>query len=105
MIGPVQIEAKIHFRVGGRLGSATFGFPVGQPVTEQDILAAIGQSITSIRKQFDEAELLDAETFFNAVLVAEKTGRRGNFALPDSFDYDTLKLEADALDAMQEVSE
>lgn len=104
MIGPVQIEAKIHFRIGGQLGTATYEFPVGQPVTEQDILAAIGKSLTSVREQLDECELLDADTFFNAVLVAEKTGRRGKFALPHEFDYDTLKLEADAFEAMQQVS-
>lgn len=104
MIGPVQLEAKIHFRIGDQLGCVTYSFPVGEPVTEQDLLVAIGKSLTSVREQLDQCELLDAQTFFNAVLVAEKTGRRGNFAAPSSFDYDTLKLEADAFEAMQQVA-
>lgn len=102
MIGPIQIEAKIHFNVGGNIGFVNFGFPVGEPVTESDLLVAIGKAITEIREQFDQVELMHPEAFFNQVLVKEKTGRVGKFELPDSFDYDTLKLECDALQALDE---
>ena len=101
MIGPIQIEAKIHFRIAGGNAAVTVGLGVGEPVTEQDLLAAVGKAITRLREQFDEVELLDADTFFNDVLVVEKTGQRGRFALPVHFSYDAAKAAEDALEALE----
>jgi hypothetical protein len=104
MIGPVQLEAKIHFRIGDKEGAVTFGLAVGEPVTEQDLLLAIGKAYAAVEEQFaDElVELMDADSFFNNVVVAEKTGQRGKFALPRSFDYDVSKLAVDADDAVRQ---
>jgi hypothetical protein len=41
-------------------------------------------------------ELLSGRDFFNKVLVKEKTGRIGNFALPSEFDYDLEALKEGA---------
>lgn len=104
MIGPIEIEATVHLRIAGGNAKVTVGLGVGEPVTEHDLLAAVGKAITRVREQFDDVELLDAETFFNEVLVVEKTGQRGNFALPASFGYDAAKTAEDALDALEQES-
>jgi len=106
MIGPVQIEAKVHFVVDdNQLGCAVVGLTVGNAVTEAEILHAIGQTLTAAKQQFAKVELMDANTFFNAVVVAERTGRRGRFAVPASFQFDVERVAEDALATVTKESE
>jgi Flp pilus assembly protein CpaB len=84
-IGPITLGAQVHFAKGDLIGSATVGLPPGKPVTEEAIERTIGKALAALPKG---SRLLTADEFFNRVLVKEKTGQVGNFALPSSFDYD-----------------
>lgn len=95
MIGPFTIELKIHVRndEDGATGEIAYTCPPGRLPALEGLHAAIGESI----KQLPEGwRLLDSDEFFNQVLVKKKTGRGGNFAVPDSFSYDVEALAAAA---------
>lgn len=104
-IGPIQFDAKVTLKIGNRIATVTVGMTPGRAVSEQDIYAAIGKALTGAREQMDGAELLNAKDFFNAVLVEELTGRKGNFALPREYDYNVAELEAAALAASRAEAE
>jgi hypothetical protein len=91
MIGPVTFEMKVHFGNGDLIGAATCGLAPGRVPTEQDIMELIGQTLKTIPADQD-FELLSASDFFNKVIVKEKVGRVGNFAVPADFEYDTKHL-------------
>lgn len=91
VLGPFTLEAKVYFtdEAGSVIGSANVGLSVGRVPDEAAIMRAIGQTLAAIG---DEYRLLPAGDFFNKVLVKEKTGRAGNFAIPASFSYDPEAL-------------
>lgn len=91
MIGPITLEAKVHFANDnqGVIGSAVVGLGVGEPVTLEELHRAVGQTLAALP---EGSRLLEPGEFFNKVLVKEKTGRNGNFATPASFNYDTAAL-------------
>ena len=93
--GPVQISGKIHMIRHDEKATAVvdYDFKVGQPISQDYILEAIGKAIESVPKSF---RLMDGSEFFNYVVVKEMTGRVGNFAVPQSFAWDPAELEASA---------
>lgn len=88
-VGPITLEAKVHFTDGESLGCATVGLAPAHPVTVETLYWAIGQTLKALPEGY---VLLDAENFFNQVLVREKTGQAGNFAVPAPCDYDLDKV-------------
>lgn len=96
IIGPLMIEAKVYFATKDSMGSATVGLGIGQPVSVEDIYRAIGQTLAALPKNY---RLLTPDEFFNRVVVKEKTGRFGNFAVPASFKYDPDELAKTASEA------
>lgn len=91
LIGPIVLEAKVYFTNAekGVIGSATVGLAPGKPVTLESLHRAVGQTLAALP---DDCRLLNADEFFNEVLVKEKTGRVGHFATPSSFHYDVSAL-------------
>lgn len=93
VLGPVTLEAKIHVinPETGDMGVVTYNFSPGQPVTEESIEESMQAANDAV---VEHGMLLMAPyTFFNHVLVKEKTGRVGNFAVPNSFHYDAFGLK------------
>lgn len=92
LIGPIVLEAKVYFTNAeeGVIGSATVGLSPGKPVSLESLHRAVGQTLAALP---DDFRLLNADEFFNKVLVKEKTGRIGHFATPPSFHYDVDALE------------
>lgn len=95
LIGPFQVELKVHVRNDATRQSAvvTYTLPPGRLPMLEDIHAALGASLAGIPDGF---RLLDSHDFFNRILVKEKTGRIGNFAVSPEFDYDVEALTASA---------
>lgn len=95
MIGPITLEAKVHFAIDDDnvIGSANVGLSVGEPVTLEALHRAVGQTLEALPAN---ARLLTPDEFFNKVLVKEKTGRVGKFAIPSSFQYDVDDLASAA---------
>lgn len=91
MIGPITLEAKVHFAIDSDnvIGSASVGLTPGQPVTLEALHHAIGQTLAALP---EGSRLLTPDEFFNRVLVKEKTGHVGYFALPSDFYYDAEAL-------------
>jgi len=91
VIGPITLEAKVHFAIDDDdvIGAANVGLSVGQPVTLEALHRAVGQTLAALP---DGARLLTPQEFFNKVLVKEKTGRVGRFATPANFQYDPEAL-------------
>jgi hypothetical protein len=93
VLGPIQLEAKVYFvnPETGDTATATYSFPPGRPVDKEAIESAFRKSAEAVG---DTGFVLMApSTFFNHVLVREKTGRIGNFATPRDFQYDAFGLE------------
>lgn len=87
IIGPVQLEAKIHVinpDTGGH-GTLTYSFPPGKAVTEDQVRNAIVKSVAKLSDQ--GFYLMGESTFFNHVLIKEKFGQVGNFAVDSDFQY------------------
>lgn len=92
ILGPIQIEASIHLvHPDGHIAKVTFGFPPGKEVSADDIEEALKKSSSAVEEQ--GFVLMGPDTFFNNVLVKEKTGRAGRFATPNSFQFDAFGLE------------
>lgn len=91
LIGPFTLEAKVYFtnEDGTALGHAVVGLGAGKIPDEAAIMRAIGQTLGALPEGY---ELLDGDRFFNEVLVKEKTVRKGNFAVPSSFQFDVAAL-------------
>lgn len=97
VLGPVSIEAVVHLvnPETGDTGKVTYGFSVGREVTAKDIERALRGSAEAAREH--GMALMAPDTFFNHVLVKEKTGRVGNSATPSEFNYDAFGIDtADA---------
>lgn len=91
ILGPIQIECKVHFvHPDGHLAAVTYTFPPGRAVSEEDIRRAVEKSASAVSEK--DFALMGPYTFFNHVIVAEKTGRHGHFAVPASFQYDGFGL-------------
>lgn len=83
----MTLEANVHFvnPETGDTATATYTFPPGQPVDEAAIERACRKSAEAVS---DTGFVLMApSTFFNHVIVRQKTGRIGNFATPRDFEY------------------
>lgn len=95
IIGPITLEAKVHVANDeeNMIGAATYTLPVGRAITAEDMHRAIGGVLAAMPEGW---RLLDGNEFFNKVLVKEKTGRAGNFAVPADMDYDVEALTAAA---------
>ena len=80
--GPVQLEAKVHLvnPDTGAMAVVTYSFPPGRAPTEEEISNALDEAAAAGVPH--DMMLMGPHTFFNAVLVKEKTGRVGNFAVP-----------------------
>ena len=91
LIGPITLEAKVHFvnDATGQIGNADVSLPAGKPVTVEALHRAVGQTLAALPEGF---RLMDGGEFFNKVLIREKFGRDGNFATPDGFSYDSDAL-------------
>ena len=105
VLGPAQIEAKVHFvhPETGNTAVATFGFPPGQPVTSEDIERALRKSSEAVAEH--GYVLMGPNSFFNHVIVKEKTGRVGNFALPRSFDYEAFGMTVAEIEQTEDFDE
>lgn len=93
VLGPIQLEAKVHCIHPETGGSAKvrYSFSPGQPVDAAAIEKALRVAAEAVTEH--GYVLMGPATFFNHVLVKEKTGRIGNFAMPADFDYDAFGLE------------
>jgi hypothetical protein len=91
LLGPFTVDVKVHIAndEDGTIGAATVGLAPGKVPTLEAFHRAIGQTLAAMP---DGYRLLTGGEFFNQVLVKEKTGRRGNFAVPASFNYDVDAL-------------
>lgn len=86
-IGPVTFDAIVHLiSEDGRSAKVTVGLAPGGSITRDDVLRAIGQAAEA--GEDHGMKPMGPETFFNHVLVKEKTGRIGNFAVPSSMYYE-----------------
>lgn len=85
--GPVMIEAKVHLvnPDNGSTAEVTYSFPPGRAPSAEDIAKAIDAAGKAGKKH--GMAPMGPSTFFNAVLVKEKTGRVGNFAVPLEFGF------------------
>ena len=110
--GPVQLEAKVHLvnPDTGAQAVVTYSFPPGRAPTEEEISRAIGEA--AVAGEPHGMLPMGPRTFFNAVLVKEKTGRVGNFAVPREMyfpeglvtaEYDVYESEYDDEDWEDEV--
>lgn len=91
IIGPIQLDAHISFvNPEGAIATVKFGFAVGRPVTEEDLRRAVEVSAQRVP---DDFKLMGPDTFFNHVLVKQRTGRHGNFAVPHQMRCDWPGLE------------
>lgn len=104
-IGPIQLEAKVSIACEAGTATVTYSFPPGQPVSEEMLLFAMGKCLLSTQQQLPDAELMPAFEFFNEVLIPEKTGKVGNFALPKHFEYDVQQLTAAAISAAKQAED
>lgn len=102
--GPVQLEAKVHLvnPDTGAMAVVTYLFPPGRAPTEEEISKAIVEA--AVAGEPHGMLPMGPRTFFNAVLVKEKTGRVGNFAVPRGMyfpeglvtaEYDVYESEYD----------
>lgn len=92
ILGPLQIEANVHFiHPDGHSAKVNFTFAPGQPVTAEDIERALRKSANAVEDQ--GFVLMGPDTFFNHVVVKEKTGRAGRFATPSGFQFDAFGME------------
>lgn len=100
MIGPFTIDIKIHVQSEkeGTIGSVTYGLSPGRVPTREDFIRGIGAALAALP---DGYSLLNGDDFFNKVLVKEKTGRVGNFAVPGDCCYDVDALHDEAWAAFQ----
>ena len=86
ILGPIVLKGFVHFTDGqGVFGFAEVGLSPGAVPTEERLVRAMGNTLAAIP---EGCRLLNADEFFNQVLVKERTGRVGKFALPGSMDYD-----------------
>lgn len=95
VIGPFTVDIKVHLgnEEDRTIAGVTVGLSRGSVPTEQDIHRAIGQALAAMPEGF---ALLSGGDFFNKVVVKEKFGRAGNFAVPSEWNYDVEALEAAA---------
>jgi len=94
VLGPIRLDAQISFidPETGNVATVNYGFPPGQPVSAEDIEAAMRACAEAVAKTGPYV-LMGPNTFFNHVIVKAKTGRIGMFALPASFRYDAFGME------------
>lgn len=103
MIGPITIDVKVHVgNDNGVTGAATVGLPVGEVPTIVDLHEAIGKALAALPGDF---RLLEPGEFLNRVLIKEKTGRIGNFAVPPTMIYDAEALSAASRSAFESAAE
>lgn len=86
LLAPIEIEMKIFFTDGRKVGTATIRLGYGHVPTEKEILERV--------KKFRDDEmanlagnnfkLMTAEEFFNHI-VQEQTGSSENFAIPAKY--------------------
>ena len=84
------------------IAKVTFGLSPGKVPNDNDILIAIGAALKAVRESLPDVSLMSSKDFFNRVLVKEKTGRIGHFAVPSSMEYDVADLAARAIAAADE---
>lgn len=89
IIGPVTLEARVHFACDDKIGYATYGLSPASPVTGDRLVEVVKNVLKALP---EGARLLEPDEFFNLVLVPEKTGQRGNFAVPAGFHYSVEEL-------------
>lgn len=91
----------------GHTAKVTVGLAPGRPASAEDILRAINQAAEAGERH--EMKPMAPATFFNYVLVKEKTGRVGNFATPASMEYElacgTIEYHHDAPDDDDDIFE
>lgn len=87
ILGPIEIDVKVHVvdPVTGNSGVVTYSLSPGRVPTEDFIKKAISESYDAVKDQ--GLAVMAPSTFFNYVLVKNKFGRVGNFAVPGEFDY------------------
>lgn len=86
-IGPVTFDAVVHLvSEDGRSAKVTVGLAPGRPISREDVLRAISQAAEA--GEDHGMKPMGPSTFFNSVLVREKTGRIGNFAVPSNMHYE-----------------
>ena len=73
-IGPITFDATVHF-IGedGRSGKAMVCFPPGKAIGREDVMRTISQAVALVGHL--GMKPMGPNTFFNHVLVKEKTGR------------------------------
>lgn len=96
ILGPIQFEGKIHMvHPEGHHATVTFKFAPGRPITVDGIESALRTAQQAVEEQ--GFILMGPSTFFNHVLVKEKTGRSGNFAITKDFQFDAFGMETHEL--------
>lgn len=98
MIGPVQFEAKVYVmeKDGNREGAVTVSFSAGQLPQLEALHRFIGEALETVG---DDFRLMTPHEFWNGVLIKEKIGHTGNFAVPHDFEYDADALAVIAAEA------
>lgn len=100
ILGPIEIELKVHMaHPDGQQGVATYAMPVGQPVSADGLEIAVRSCLDAVGKH--GFRLMGPDTFFNRVLIKDRTGRAGNFAVPLSMEYTGFGLEMQELDRVR----
>ena len=104
MIGPVTFSMKVHFgnQQEQLIGSVNCDLAAGRVPDEKAVMEMIGEALNALPDDKD-LELLSPSDFFNNVIIKEKFGRKGNFAVPNDFTYDVKQLTevANAAHAMK----
>lgn len=89
LLAPIQLEGAIHFvHPEGHTAKVTFTFGPGKPVTADALQRAIETASKAVAEQ--GFVLMGPDTFFNHVVVKEKTGQVGRFATPVAFQFEAF---------------
>jgi len=86
-LGPITLNAVVHLMSPeGHTAEVSIGLAPGRPVDAAAITRAIRQAAEAGAEH--GMKPMGPATFFNHVLVKAKTGRVGQFATPDSMQYE-----------------
>jgi translation elongation factor P/translation initiation factor 5A len=90
-VGPISLTAKVHCvsKKHRQFAEVEISLPPGRQVTVESLHRAVGRALAALGEDF---RLMDAEEYFNQVVVRAKTGRAGKFAAPDSMWFDAGEL-------------
>ena len=82
MFGPYEIEVKVHFTDGERVGSASWTGPMGRPMTHEELAHALVETEATVKDELGEDFRLCTKREFFDIMMQERLGTDEKIALP-----------------------